>query len=80
MFNLKARTMLLSFLCARSLQSARVLQVYLIHKKLSTPQDHHRVLRIGLPKDLRGGRFLMSEVPLYTHAPRAVVFKYRLQG
>ena len=40
-------------------------QGYLAHKKRRPPQDHHRILGIGLLKGPTGGLFLMSEVPLY---------------
>jgi len=51
-------------------------QGYLAHKKRTPPWDYHRALGTGLLQGPRGGRFLMSEVPLYeggcgekTHKP-----------
>jgi hypothetical protein len=37
---------------------------YFTHKKLPPPQDHCRVLGIGLLKGERMRQFLMSEAPL----------------
>ena len=47
---------------------------YLTHKKTPTPYDRYRVLGIVLLQGPRGVRFLISEVPLYTHAPRQTHF------
>ena len=38
-------------------------QGYLAHKKLQTPQDHHRTLGVGLLQGPTGGRVLIIEVP-----------------
>ena len=40
-------------------------QGYLAHQKPTPPRDHHRALGIGLLQGPRGGRFFLSEVPLY---------------
>ena len=41
-------------------------QGYLAHKKPPPRLDHHRALDINLLKGARVGRFLMSEVSLYS--------------
>ena len=43
----------------------RTVQGYLAHKKLTPPKDHHRTRAWSYCRILGGGRFLMSEAPLY---------------
>ena len=38
---------------------------YFAHKKLLTPQDHRRILGVGLLQGLGEWQFLMGEVPLH---------------
>ena len=53
-----------------------ILQGYLAHKKQCPPSDLPRALRIGLLQGPRGGRFLVSEVPLqiYPSSGQGVLF------